>query len=242
MEVSPRRGSAAATQASGVQRELVARRPHGEDASPDLRSEPRADRRADRIAAAERVLLDACAHVKRMGVDPDAVNTAFAVLRDCIAEAKECSALARRELALAQHERDQVRRRLLHLDTRSTPVVPDIPGLGLCPDPGAVKTSIDFMETLRMYRLWAGKPSYRVMEHRCARRFAASTIYTALRSNDLPSLDMVQAIITACCGRDEHLHAFASAWRRLVMEQKDTSRVTEQPPRERPLYPMSKPA
>jgi hypothetical protein len=37
------------------------------------------------------------------------------------------------------------------------------------------------METMRMYRIWAGKPSYRVMEHQCGRRFAASTIHIALR-------------------------------------------------------------
>ena len=94
------------------------------------------------------------------------------------------------------------------------------------------------MDILRMYRIWAGKPSYRVMEHQCARRFAASTIHAALKSNDLPSLEMVQAIITGCRGSDQHRHAFASAWRRLVMPQPD---VAYRPP-SRALYPVSETA
>jgi hypothetical protein len=94
------------------------------------------------------------------------------------------------------------------------------------------------MDTLRMYRIWAGNPSYRVMQLRCSNRFAASTICTALRSDELPTQDMVRAIITACGGPDEHLHAFVSAWRRLKMP----GQATGQLPSPRPLYPMGETA
>jgi hypothetical protein len=117
----------------------------------------------------------------------------------------------------------------------AVPVVPDMPGHNLCPDPSSAQTSVAFMDALRMYRIWAGKPSYRVVQRQCGNRFAASTIHSALKSNDLPSLEMVQEIIAGCGGSDEHRQAFASASRRLVMPQQDTVR----PPRARSLYPVS---
>jgi hypothetical protein len=209
-------------------------------------TEPATDRRAKRIAAAERSFSEAYARARAAGMDPDAVDDAFAMARDCIAEAKECSEQARRELAVAQYERDQARRLRLNpgrdADAAARPVIPDLPGFDLCPDPAAAQTPAAFMDTLRMFRIWAGKPSYRVMERQCGRRFAASTICTALQGSTLPSLDMVQAVVIACGGLDEHQHAFASAWRRLTMPQHDAGHGAEQSPRARTLYPVSKPA
>src|SRR5258708_21818703 len=49
--------------------------------------------------------------MRSAGVDPDSIATAFAVARDCLAEARELSAQAGRDLALAKYERDLVRRR-----------------------------------------------------------------------------------------------------------------------------------
>lgn len=200
--------------------------------------DPCQDRRTERITAAERSLADAEARLRFIGVDPDQIRTAFAIARDCIAEAKEVSAEARRELNMAQYEWDQASRRRRnpsrYTDT-AAPVIPDVPGMNLCPDPSTAQTVIDYMETLRMYRIWAGKPSYRVMEHQCGRRFAASTIHSALNARDLPSLDMIQAVITACGGTDEHRQAFATAFRRLTMPQQDAAHQ----PRHRGLYPVS---
>jgi hypothetical protein len=196
------------------------------------------DRRAERIAAAQRSLAEAEHRLRFLGVDPDQVRTAFAIAHDCIAEAKEVTAQAQRELNMAHYEWGQANRRRRnpswYTDT-AAPVVPDIPGMNLCPDPSTAQTVTDYMDTLRMYRIWAGKPSYRVMEHQCGRRFAASTIHSALNGRDLPSLDMIQAIITACGGTDEHRQAFATALRRLTMSQQDTAH----PPRHRGLYPVS---
>jgi hypothetical protein len=204
------------------------------------RSVPEAvqDRRAERITAAQRSLTEAEHRLRFTGVDPDQVRTAFAIARDCIAEAWEVSAQAQRELNMAHYEWDQANRRRRnpsrYTDT-AAPVVPDIPGMNLCPDPSTAQTVAEYMETLRMYRVWAGKPSYRVMEHQCGRRFAASTIHSALNGSDLPSMDMIQAIVTACGGTDEHRQAFATALRRLTMAQQDTAH----PPLRRGLYPVS---
>jgi hypothetical protein len=199
------------------------------------------DRRAERIAAAQRSLAEAEHRLRIMGVDPDQVRTAFAIAHDCIAEAKEVTAQAQRDLHMAHYEWDQANRRRRnpsrYTDT-AAPVVPDIPGMNLCPDPSTAQTVTDYMETLRMYRIWAGKPSYRVMEHQCGRRFAASTIHSALNGRELPSLDMIQAIITACGGSDAHQQMFTTAWRRLTMPRHDD----EQPPRPRTLYSVGESA
>lgn len=208
--------------------------------SPRSQPESPVDRRAERIAAAERTLAEAYAGLRAAGCDPDTINTAFAIARDCLAEAREFSAQTRRELALAEYERNQAHR--MRMDSAAPPVIPDMPGLDLCPDPSDARTDTEFMDTLRKFRIWAGKPSYRVMERQCARRFAASTICTALRGNEMPGLDMVQAIIVACGGREEHRHAFATAWRRLMMPQQEADRSATRPRRARTLYPVGETA
>jgi hypothetical protein len=176
------------------------------------------DRRAARIAAAEQALASAHSSMRSAGVDPDSIATVFAVARDCLAEARELSAQARRELALAQYERELARRQASVLYPPPGPfVMPDLPGTDLCPDPCAARTPAEFMDALREFRMWAGKPSFRAMERQCARRFAASTMCTALRGSTLPSLDMVHAIVSGCGGSPRHVHAFATAWRRLAI-------------------------
>ena len=40
------------------------------------------------------------------------------------------------------------------------PAIPGLPGTDLCPDPGAVRTPEEFMDALRGFRAWAGKPSF----------------------------------------------------------------------------------
>ena len=122
-----------------------------------------------------------------MGVEPDQVRTAFAIAHDCIAEAKEVTAQAQRELNMAHCVAGPGQPQAPEPATSTptaAPVVPDIPGMNLCPDPSTERSST---EHLRMYRIWAGKPSYRVMEHQCGRRFAASTIHSALNGSNCPA-------------------------------------------------------
>ena len=179
--------------------------------------------------------------MRAAGVDLDVINPAFAIARDSLHEARESVRDVRKELALVLCEWDQANRRQQNqgrYPETATPVVPDPPGLALCPDPATAKTPAEFMDTLRMYRVWAGKPSYRAMEHviknHPAQRFAASTIHAALKSDGLPTLQMVAAIITACGGSDAHQQTFASTWRRLTMPQQDDAL----PLRSRTLCPV----
>ena len=93
----------------------------------------------------------------------------------------------------------------------------DVPDARLCPDPLAAASPAELMETLRLYRVWAGAPSYRAMARPGGSRVAASTIHSALHARELPSLDMMQAIVAGCRGSTAHRQAFASAWRRLQL-------------------------
>jgi hypothetical protein len=182
-------------------------------------------RSKERIDAADRALVDAHARLRHSGVDSDAINIAFAIARDCLNEARQIVREARRELVLVRYERelandqcqDQGRYQV------GTPTVPGPPALDPSADPGAAQTSAEFMGALRMYRMWAGKPSYRAMEtamrNQSGTRFAASTIHAALNNDKLPALRMVEAIVVACGGSDEHQRMFVSAWRRLVLGQ-----------------------
>ena len=191
----------------------------------------------DRIRAADRAISDAYARLCGTGADSDAVNGAFAVVRDSLNEVRETVSEARRELALVLSEWSEWEQ--LHGQPRNpgrypesaAPVVPDPPGENLCPDPSFAQTPAQFMETIRRYRKWAGEPSFRRMEHvirkQCGQHFAASTIHAAFKGDDLPSLPKVQAIITACGGSEADKQMFTTAWRRLAMPRRDDA----QPPR-----------
>jgi hypothetical protein len=180
----------------------------------------------ERIRAADRALKDAHDRLRATGADPDVIGAAFAIARDSLGEARESVRDAWRELVLVHHEWDLLNRRLENQGRypgTAAPVVPDPPGQNLCPDPGIARTPAEFMHIFRTYRKWAGEPSYRVMENvmknQCGQRFAASTIHAALKSDRLPTLPMVQAVIAACGGSDAHQQTFAAAWRRLAMSQ-----------------------
>jgi hypothetical protein len=91
--------------------------------------------------------------------------------------------------------------------------VADADGLDLRPNPAGARTPAELLAVLRDYRVWAGEPSYREMSERNNRRYAPSTIYTALSGGELPKLSMVTAIVTGCGGGKEDQARFASAWR-----------------------------
>jgi hypothetical protein len=178
------------------------------------------DRSLERLSAADRALERAHLRLRAAGADSSVVNAAFELARTCLGDVRDLVRDARRELAQLSYEMDQEKRKRRN-SARSAqatfPVVPDTPGLDLCPDPSAAQTPAQYMETLRGYHVWAGKPSYRAVRDQCGSRFATSTIHAALRSDELPGLPMIQAIITGCGGSDAHQRLFATAWRRLVM-------------------------
>jgi len=201
------------------------------------------DRSLDRIRAADRAITDAQSRLRGTAADSDTVNSAFALARDSLLEARETVREARRELALVLSEWEQLNNRLRNPSRypgTATPVIPDQPGADLCPDPGSARTPAEYMDTLRRYRTWAGGPSLRAMEHviknNCGQHYSASTLHAALKARTLPTLPKVQAIITACGGTDEHQQMFTTAWRRLTLHD------DAHPPRPHVLYPMSESA
>src|ERR1017187_2083754 len=116
----------------------------------------------------------------------------------------------------ADHARDPKFR-----DTRSVlpPVISDAAGFNLCPDPLSAATAAEFMEALRLFRVWAGEPSFREMARACGNAVGISTMCTVLNGSELPTLRIMLAIVSACGASDEHQRAFATAWRKVRMAQ-----------------------
>lgn len=70
---------------------------------------------------------------------------------------------------------------------------------------------------LNDFRIWAGKPGYRVMSLRVGKRVAPSTFCTVLKADKLPRQEHVQAIIEACNGTREDIRLYVTAWRQIAM-------------------------
>jgi hypothetical protein len=169
------------------------------------------------IKGARRQLAETYEALVAAGVSSDAARISLLVLE---------LSLTQLEQAEAHHLRvDPVR----YSETVHDQVISDMPGWDQFPDPVTAQTPADFVQILQRYRAWAGNPSYRVMERLCDRRFAASTIHTALHGENLPSLDMVQAIIKGCRGSDAHMVLFTSAWRRFGMPQQVSGKPNQSP-------------
>jgi len=84
----------------------------------------------------------------------------------------------------------------------------------LKPDPAQANTEAAFIAVLWRYRAWSGDPSWRRMATRSEQRASHSAIYKAMHRQDLPKLDVVEAIIIGCGGQED-LPAFRAAWHRL---------------------------
>jgi len=85
----------------------------------------------------------------------------------------------------------------------------------LKPDPTRARTAADFVAVLRQYRAWSGDVPWRTIAARAKQNRVHSTIYNAMRRDDLPTLEVVKAIIVGCGGGDDDLRAFTSAWQRI---------------------------
>jgi hypothetical protein len=116
-------------------------------------------------------------------------------------------------------------------DTRSEapftpPAIPDLRGHDQRPDPLRARTEPQFVALMRDYRAWAGKPSLREMERRCAKQISYSTFRNMLNSGAVPAkLCTVQTFVEVLGGTAEDLQRWATAWRRFAMEESDEVRA-----------------
>jgi hypothetical protein len=97
----------------------------------------------------------------------------------------------------------------------------------LRPDPARAANPAQFMELLRQFRIWAGRPSYRDMaavDH----RFTGSALHAALGRDELPHRhEMIDAIVAGCGGSDEDRRMWATAWRQLAMQPASRAPLAE---------------
>ncbi len=93
--------------------------------------------------------------------------------------------------------------------------VRDAAGYTLKPDPLTARTSAELVAALRRYREWAGNTPFREMAARARWKVAHSTMCVTLKSDTLPPLKVVVAIVAGCGGTDDDQQAFATAWRRI---------------------------
>lgn len=202
---------------------------------PDLRQE----RSVLRLATAERVISQAYAGSTGNPADMETISIAFAAVRDALAEARELSLRAQDELEMARRERlvaqrDRARESVARTRRRppeapADPIMPDSQDARFCPDPQHANDAAELLDTLRRFRVWAGRPSYRAMARQCGNRYAPSTLHGALHSGKLPGLDILLAVVHGCRGSGEHAQAFATAWRRLEMSAQNNGRAEPAP-------------
>lgn len=138
------------------------------------------------------------------------------IARDILAEAEERyrtsttdAAMLRERLAALHNEREKLAR--WGAGDEPSPSDP------LKPDPSAATTPADFTAALRIYRLWAGGPSFSRMASLAKHRVAANAMNAAMNGKALPKLDVVKAIITGCGGSEDDMQAFATTWRRIAL-------------------------
>jgi hypothetical protein len=99
------------------------------------------------------------------------------------------------------------------------PAIPDLRGHDQRPDPLRTDTPATFVAAMRAYHAWAGNPSLREMERRCAKQISYSTFRTMLHSDSIPAkLSSVETFVRVLGGTTEDLQRWATAWRRLAMK------------------------
>jgi hypothetical protein len=98
------------------------------------------------------------------------------------------------------------------------PAIPDLRGHDQRPDPLLAHTPERFVATMRAYHAWAGNPSLRQMERRCAKQISYSTFRTMLGGDSIPAkLSSVETFVRVLGGTAEDLQRWATAWRRIAM-------------------------
>jgi hypothetical protein len=84
----------------------------------------------------------------------------------------------------------------------------------LKPDPAGAITPADFLAVLWRCRAWSGDPSWCHIAARSRQRASHSAIYKAMHRQELPKLEVLEAILIGCGGKDD-LPAFVAARQRI---------------------------
>lgn len=99
------------------------------------------------------------------------------------------------------------------------PLIPDMDGHALKPDPLKATTFDELIESMQEFRAWAGRPSTRDLAIRSGGEFSHSTISNILfkEPGRKPPLKLgyVRGFIRACGGDEEDLKRWVTAWRRI---------------------------
>jgi hypothetical protein len=117
-----------------------------------------------------------------------------------------------------------------HLAAAAPRAIRDVDGYDLRPNPLTAQTPAAFMAALRKFRTWAGDPPFRIMSSRSDPHLSAATLCTALSRDVLPTLAVVQGVITSCGGDEDDQRRFTTAWRWLRLKQEGTNPHEPQEP------------
>jgi hypothetical protein len=98
------------------------------------------------------------------------------------------------------------------------PPIPDLLGHDQSPNPMQAKTPAQFVAAMNAYRVWAGNPSLRELERRCAKKISYSTFRNMLSKPALPKLAALETFVRALGGASDDLQRWATAWRKLMKD------------------------
>ncbi|MFI0481048.1 hypothetical protein [Actinomadura sp. 9N215] len=103
-------------------------------------------------------------------------------------------------------------------DRRLPPVVADLPGHVLKPDPLTARSMAELEERLRLYWQWSGSPSTRKVAESSHGAFCHTTASKLLRGGSKKphlSLGYLCGFVRGCGGDEEEAQRWATAWRRI---------------------------
>lgn len=89
--------------------------------------------------------------------------------------------------------------------------------------PLEINSGAEFVRALRQYRAARGNTSFRQMAARARYVVPHSAMCVALNSEELPSLEVVLAIVAGCGGSLDDQECFVAAWRRLQKDDPESS-------------------
>jgi hypothetical protein len=107
------------------------------------------------------------------------------------------------------------------------PLLEDVDGYDLKPDPSACATMEELFAGLRAFWEWAGAPSSRKLASRAQGAFSHTTVNNLL--SEVPwrrpplTLEYIQGLIRACGGDVEEVRRWTTAWRRICLAQAHAS-------------------